>query len=88
MEEAPHPGARASRPHALPLRAAHVPWDAAPGHPAGGNGRGPAEAESWGRCRSIQVDEMGEAMPQFVRAGRPRSRVCIRLLRTGFSSCS
>ena len=31
-----HPGARASRPHAIPLRAAQFPCDAAPGHPAGG----------------------------------------------------
>ena len=75
MEEAPHRGARASRPHALPLRAAQFPCESAPGHPAGGNGMGPAEAESWRRCRSIQVDEMGEAMSEFVRAGRPRSRV-------------
>ena len=75
MEKAPHPGARASRPHALTLRAAQFPCELAPGHPAGGNGMGPAEAKSWGRCRSIQVDEMGEAMPEFVRAGRPRSRV-------------
>jgi len=34
------------------LRAAQFPWDAAPGHPAGGNAMGPAEAESWRRCRS------------------------------------
>ena len=30
-----HPGARASRPHALPLRAAQSPCDSAPGLPAG-----------------------------------------------------
>ena len=42
---------------------------------AGGNRMGPAEAEPWRRCRSIRVEEMGEAMPGFVRAGRPRSRV-------------
>ena len=35
---------------------------------------GPAEAESRRRCRSIRVEEMGEAVPGFVRAGRPRSR--------------
>ena len=36
---------------------------------------GPAEAEPWRCCRSIRVEEMGEAIPGFVRAGRPRSRV-------------
>ena len=69
------PGARASRPHALPSRAAQFPRDGAPGHPAGRNGMGPAEAESWRRCRSTQVVQMAEAVPGRVRAGRPRSRV-------------
>ncbi len=46
-----------------------------PAPPAGGNRMGPAEAEPWRRCRSIRVEEMGEAIPGFVRAGRPRSRV-------------
>ena len=41
-----HPGTRASRPHALPLRAAQFPRDAAPGHPAYGDGMESAEAES------------------------------------------
>ena len=63
MEGAPHPGARASRPHALPLRAAQFPCDAAPGHRAGGNGMGSAEAESWRLCRASRVEEMGEALP-------------------------
>ncbi len=36
---------------------------------------GPAEAEPWRCCRSIRVEEMGEAIPGFVRAGRPRSQV-------------
>ena len=45
-----------------------------PAPPAGGNRMGPAEAEPWRRCRSIRVEEMGEAIPGFVRAGRPRSR--------------
>ena len=36
---------------------------------------GLAEAEFWRRCRSIQVEEMAEAVPESVRAGRPRSRV-------------
>ena len=73
-----HPGARASRPHALPLPAAQFPCDTAPGHPTGGNGMGSAEAESWRRCRSSRVEELAEAVPKRVRAGRPRSRVgCI-----------
>ena len=42
-----HPGTRASRPHVLPLRSAQFPCDLAPGHPAGGNGMGSAEAEAW-----------------------------------------
>ena len=29
----------------------------------------PAEAEPWRRCRWIRLEEMGEAMPRFVRAG-------------------
>ena len=45
------PGARASRPHAVPSVAAQFPCDAAPGHTAGGNRMGPAEAEPWRRCR-------------------------------------
>ena len=72
-----HPGARASRPHALSLRAAQFPCDGAPVHPGGGNLTGPAEAESWRRCRSRRVEEMAEPVPGFVRAGRPRSRVGI-----------
>ena len=75
MEGAPHPGARASRPHALPLPAAQFPCDGAPGHPHDGNGMGSAEAESWHRCRSSPVEEMAEAVPRLVRAGRPRSGV-------------
>ena len=63
-EEAPHPGARASRPHALPSRAAEFPCDVAAGHPAGGNGVGLAEAESWRVCRWRRVEEMGEAVPR------------------------
>ena len=36
---------------------------------------GPVEAEPWRRRRLIPVEEMGEAVPGIVRAGRPRSRV-------------
>ena len=77
MEEA-HPGARASRPHALPSRAAQFPCDRAAGHPSAGNGMGPVQAEPRRRCRLSQVEEMAEAVPESMRAGRPRSRVdCI-----------
>ena len=69
------PGARASRPHAMPSRAAQFPCDVAPGHPDGGNGMGPAEADPCRRCRSNPVEEMVEAVPGRMRAGRPRSRV-------------
>ena len=61
--EGAHPGARASRPHAIPLRAAQFPCDAAPGYPAGGNAMGSFEAESRPRCRSTRVEGMGEALP-------------------------
>ena len=57
------PGARASRPHPLRWVAAQFPRDVAPGHPAGGNRLGSAEAESWRRCRSSRVGERGEAVP-------------------------
>ena len=63
MTKAAHPGARASRPHAIPLRAAQFPCDGAPVHPAGGNRMGPAQAEPGRLCRSIRVEEMGEALP-------------------------
>ena len=67
------PGARASRPHAVPSVAAQFPCDVAADRPAGGNRMGPAEAGR--RCRLIPVEEMAEAAGGFVRAGRPRSRV-------------
>ena len=70
----PHPGARASRPHAVPSVAAQFPCDVAADRPAGGNRMGPAEAEAGRRCRLIPVEEMAEAAGGFVRAGRPRSR--------------
>ena len=69
-----HPGARASRPHAVPSVAAQFPCDVAADRPAGGNRMSPAEAEAGRRCRLIPVEEMAEAARGFVRAGRPRSR--------------
>ena len=68
------PGARASRPHAVPSVAAQFPCDVAADRPAGGNRMSPAEAEAGRRCRLIPVEEMAEAAGGFVRAGRPRSR--------------
>ena len=68
------PGARASRPHAVPSVAAQFPCDGAADRPAGENRMGPAEAEAGRRCRLIPVEEMAEAVGGFVRAGRPRSR--------------
>ena len=68
------PGARASRPHAVPSVAAQFPCDVAADRPAGENRMGPAEAEAGRRCRLIPVEEMAEAARGFVRAGRPRSR--------------
>ena len=68
------PGARASRPHAVPSVAAQFPCDVAADRPAGGNRIGPAEAEPWRRFPLIQLEEMGEAAGGLVRAGRPRSR--------------
>ena len=68
------PGARASRPHAVPWVAAQFPCDVAADRPAGGNRMGPAEAEAGRRCRLIAVEEMAEAAGGLVRAGRPRSR--------------
>ena len=67
----PHPGARASRPHALPFGAAQFPCDAAPGHPAGGYGMGSAEAESWLRCRSSRVEEMSRGCGKTCAGGTP-----------------
>ena len=80
--EQPCPGARASRPHAVPLAAAELRCNATGSHPAGGNRIGRAEGEPWRRSRLIQVGEMAEAVPGLVRAGRPRSREAI-IVRAG-----
>ena len=68
------PGARASRPHPVPLAAAELPCDAVASHPVCGNGVDQAAGEPWRRSRLIQVEEMAEAVPGFVRARRPRSQ--------------
>ena len=70
----PCPGARASRPHAVPLVVAELPRGFAGSHYVGSNRSGQAEGEPWRRSRLIQVEEMAEAVPGLVRAGRPRSR--------------
>ena len=70
-------GARASRPHPVPLAAAELQCDAAGSHPVCGNSSGQAEGEPWRRSRLIQVGEMAEAVPGLVRAGRPRSQEAI-----------
>ena len=75
-------GARASRPHPVPLAAAELQCDAAGSHPVGGNPIGQAVGEPWRRSRLIQVGEMAEAVPGFVRAGRPRSQEAI-IVRAG-----
>ena len=56
-------GARASRPHPVPLAAAELQCDAAGSHPVGGNSSGQAEGEAWRRSRLVQVGEMAEAVP-------------------------
>ena len=71
------PGARASRPHPVPVAAAELQRDVAGSRPVGGNSIGQAEGEPWRRCRLIQVGEMAEAVPGLVRAGRPRSQEAI-----------
>ena len=70
-------GARASRPHPVPLAAAELQRDATGSHPVGGNSIGQAEGEPWRRSRLIQVGEMAQAVPGLVRAGRPRSQEAI-----------
>ena len=70
-------GARASRPHPVPLAAAELQCDAAGSHPVGENCSGQAVGQPWRRSGLIQVGEMAEAVPGLVRAGRPRSREAI-----------
>ena len=57
-------GARASRPHPVPLAAAELQCDAAGSHPVGGNPIGQAEGEPWRRSRLILVGEMAELLCQ------------------------
>ena len=57
------------RPARMHCRCVPLSFPAMPpaGHPAGGNGMGPVEAESWRRCRSSRVEELGEALPVLCR---------------------
>ena len=68
---------RPARMHSA-LRAAQFPCDVAPGHPAGGNGKGPCQSRV---LTPLPVYPSGadsrEAVPGLARAGRPRSRVGI-----------
>ena len=58
----------------LLLVVAELPRGFAGSHYVGSNHNGQAEGEPGRRCRSIQVEEMPEAVPVIVRAGRPRSQ--------------
>ena len=73
MRRGAHPGARASRPHAVPSRSAQFPRDGAPGHPAGRNAMGPAEAESWSHpgTRASRLHAVPSRSAQFPRDGTP-----------------
>ena len=69
---------------------AELPRGFAGSHYVGSNHNGQAEGEPGRRCRSIQVEEMPEAVPVIVRAGRPRSQDAFdHTLRPGtwFTSC-
>ena len=71
-----HPRERGRPARMLSLRLPlSPPCDAARSHPVGGNRMGPAEGEPWRRSQLIPVEKMAEAVPGFVRAGRPRSQV-------------
>ena len=67
-------GARASRPHSVPLAAAELQCDAARQPPCGREQHRPGRRRAMAPFRLIQVGEMAEAVPGFVRAGRPRSQ--------------
>ena len=62
---------------------AELPRGFAGSHYVGSNHNGQAEGEPGRRCRSIQVEEMPEAVPVIVRAGRPRSRGASSTHKTG-----
>ena len=62
---------------------AELPRGFAGSHYVGSNHNGQAEGEPGRRCRSIQVEEMPEAVPVIVRAGRPLSRGASSTHKTG-----
>ena len=73
MGRGAHPGARASRPHAVPSRSAQFPRNGAPGHPAGRNAMGPAGAASWRPpgARASRPHAVPSRSAQFPRNGAP-----------------
>ena len=86
-------GARASRPHPVPLAAAELECDAAGSHPVGGNRIGQAEGEPWRRSRLIQVgrwprlcqawcgrDARAPGKPSSHDIVTPRARNCRRIV--------
>ena len=65
------PGARASRPHAVPSVAAQFPCDVAADRPAGENRMGPAEAEAGRRFRLIPSGGDGRSCGRICAGGTP-----------------
>ena len=87
------PGARASRPHTVPLAGAELQRDAAGSHPVCGNPIGQAEGEPWRRSRLIQVgrwprlcqalcgrDARAPRKPSFHDIVTPRAQNCRSIL--------
>ena len=58
----------------MPLAGAELSCGAAGSQPVGGNLNGQTEADPRRSSGSIRVAEMAKAVPDIVRAGRPRSR--------------
>ena len=61
----------------IPLAGAELSSGAEGCRPVGDNLNGQTEADPWRRSGSIRVPERAKAVPDMVRAGRPRSRVGI-----------
>ena len=64
-------GARASRPHPVPLAAAELQCDAAGSHPVGGNSSGQAEGEPWRRSPVDPSGEDGRGCARLGAGGTP-----------------
>ena len=65
------PGARASRPHAVPLAVAELQCDAAGSHPVGENSIGQAEGEAGRRSRLIPSGGDGPGCAKLGAGGTP-----------------